>query len=143
MEGITNTSVNIVNLIENNPISKFNTTKYQSKLIEKLQSKFSNYEQQLFLSSFYCYLKYDKINDFVIDLDDIWKWLGFSKKYHAKYLLEKHFIIDKDYKCLLLNVQEQTFITNNEIIPHPKKELKKSVHHNKEFIMMNRFYFTK
>ncbi len=44
-----NTTIYIVNLFENNPISKFNTTKYQSK--------FTNYEQQLFLSSFYCYLK--------------------------------------------------------------------------------------
>lgn len=78
------TSVDIVNLIENNPISTFNTTKYQSKLIEKLQSKFTNYEQQLFLSSFYCYLKYDKINDFIIDLDDVWKWLGFNKKVMRK-----------------------------------------------------------
>ena len=144
MEGITNTSIDIVNLIENNPISKFNTTKYQSKLIEKLQSKFTNYEQQLFLSSFYCYIKYDKINDFVIDLDDIWKWLGFSQKYHAKYLLEKQFIIDKDYKCLLPKLREQTFMTNDEIIPHPKKELKKSRGgHNKEIIMMSVITFKK
>ena len=145
MEGITNTSVNIVNLIENNPISKFNTTKYQSKLIEKLQSKFSNYEQQLFLSSFYCYIKYDKINDFVIDLDDIWKWLGFSKKYHAKYLLEKHFIIDKDYKCLLPKLRQQTFMINDdEIIHDPKEELKTMRGgHNREVIMMNIITFKK
>ena len=88
-----NSTIDIVNLIENNPISKFNTTKYQSKLIEKLQSKFTNYEQQLFLSSFYCYLKYDKINDFIIDLDDVWNWLGFNKKCNAKVTLEKNFII--------------------------------------------------
>ena len=147
------TSVNIVNLIENNPISKFNTTKYQSKLIEKLQSKFTNYEQQLFLSSFYCYLKYDKINDFIIDLDDVWNWLGFSKKYHAKYLLEKQFIIDKDYKCLLPKVLYQTTEHNNslyhevkqkiivdddEIVQNPKKESKSSRGgHNREIIMMN------
>ena len=147
------TSVNIVNLIENNPISKFNTTKYQSKLIEKLQSKFTNYEQQLFLSSFYCYLKYDKINDFIIDLDDVWKWLGFSKKYHAKYLLEKQFIIDKDYKCLLPKVLYQTTEHNNslyhevkqkiivdddEIVQNSKKESKSSRGgHNREIITMN------
>jgi hypothetical protein len=144
MEGITNTSVDIVNLIENNPISKFNTTKYQSKLIEKLQSKFSNYEQQLFLSSFYCYLKYDKINDFVIDLDDIWKWLGFSQKAHSKRLIQNNFIIDKDYKCLLTRKGEQTFMINDEIIPDPKKELKTMRGgHNKEIIMMNIITFKK
>ena len=90
-------SVDIVNLIESNPITKF-TGDYQSKLIEKVKNTFTNYEQQLFLSSFYCYLKYDSKNDFVIDLDNVWKWLGFSQKYHAKYLLEKQFIIDNDYK---------------------------------------------
>jgi hypothetical protein len=153
-----NSTIDIVNLIENNPISTFNTTKYQSKLIEKLQSKFTNYEQQLFLSSFYCYLKYDKINDFIIDLDDVWKWLGFNKKCNAKVTLEKNFIIDKDYKCLLsrkgeqdfmtdknillLSAQEQTFLSENndddEIVQNPKKESKSSRGgHNREIIMMN------
>ena len=90
-------SVDIVRLIESNPIARFNQT-YQSKLIEKLQTNFTDYEQQLFLSNFYCYLKYDKVNDFVIDIDDIWKWLGFNKKCNAKRLVNNFFIIDKDYK---------------------------------------------
>ena len=60
-------SVDIVNLIESNPITKL-TGNYQSKLVEKVKNNFSNYEQQLFLSSFYCYLKYDAKNDYVIDL---------------------------------------------------------------------------
>jgi hypothetical protein len=141
-----NSTIDIVNLIENNPISQFNTTKYQSKLIEKLQSKFTNYEQQLFLSSFYCYLKYDKINDFIIDLDDVWNWLGFSKKYHAKYLLEKQFIIDKDYKFLLPKLRQQKIIINDddEIVQNPTKESKSSRGgHNREIIMMNITTFKK
>ena len=141
-----NSTIDIVNLIENNPISQFNTTKYQSKLIEKLQSKFTNYEQQLFLSSFYCYLKYDKINDFIIDLDDVWNWLGFSKKYHAKYLLEKQFIIDKDYKYLLPKLRQQNIIINDddEIVQNPIKESKSSRGgHNREIIMMNITTFKK
>ena len=92
-------SLDIVTLIENNPITKFNG-QYNSRMVEKVTSNFSNYEQQLFLSSFYCYLKYDYKNDFVINLDKIWSWLGFSQKYNAKYLLEKKFTIDKDYKII-------------------------------------------
>ena len=138
------TSIDIVNLIENNPISIFNTTKYQSKLIEKLQGKFTNYDQQLFLSSFYCYLKYDKINDFVINLDDIWEWLGFSQKVNAKRLIQNQFIVNKDYKCLLFRKEEQTFMTNDKIIHNPKKELKTlRGGHNKEAIMMNITTFKK
>ena len=44
--------VDIVNLIESNPITKLNGN-YQCKLIEKIKNNFKNYEQQLFLSSFY------------------------------------------------------------------------------------------
>ena len=69
--------------------------------------------------------------------------MGFSQKYHAKRLIQNNFIIDKDYKILILFKEEQDFITNDdEIIPHPKKELIKSHGgNNKEIIMMNRFYF--
>jgi hypothetical protein len=42
-------------------------------------------------------LKYDSNTDFVIDLDDVWKWVGFAQKVKATVLLEKHFILDKDY----------------------------------------------
>jgi hypothetical protein len=93
-------SVDIVNLIESNPITKLNGN-YQSKLVEKVQKTFNNYEQQMFIASFYCYLKHDYKNDFVIDLDNVWKWLGFQQKVKAKILLEKNFKINIDYKFLL------------------------------------------
>ena len=52
----------------------------------------------MFVSSFYCYLNYNQKHDFVIDLDHVWKWMGFSQKVNAKTLLEKQFIKDSDYK---------------------------------------------
>ena len=124
-------SVDIVNLIESNPVTKLSGD-YQSKLIEKVKHSFTNYEQQLFLSSFYCYLKYDSKNDFVIDLDNVWQWLGFSQKYNAKSTLEKNFVINKDYKFLLSLTGEQSFA------PEPSGA-KKSTRggHNKEIIMLN------
>lgn len=89
--------LNIVELIENNPISKLSNT-YNNKFLNRIKENFTDFEQQLFISSFYCYLKYDKTNDFIVDLDNVWKWLGFNQKYDAKRLLEKHFLVDKDYK---------------------------------------------
>ena len=62
------TSLNIVELIENNPITKL-TGSYQNKLVTKIKENFNDNEQQMFVASFYCYLKYDRKNDFVIDLD--------------------------------------------------------------------------
>jgi len=91
--------LNIVELIEKNPISKLSNA-YNNKLINKIKENFNGFEQQLFVSSFYCYLNYNKNIDFVVDLDNIWKWLGFSQKIRAKECLEKYFKLDIDYKNL-------------------------------------------
>lgn len=89
-------TLNIVELIEKNPITKL-SQKYNNILLEKLQENFSTFEQQLFVSSFYCYLNYNKNIDFVVDLDDVWRWMGFSQKIAAKTMLEKNFKINVDY----------------------------------------------
>lgn len=115
-------SLNIVELIENNPITKLSSS-YNGKLLTKIQEGFTDFEQQLFVSSFYCYLKCDTKNDFVIDLDDVWKWLGFTLKSSAKRILEQCFTIDKDYKLLLSFKAKQTTGTRGG--------------HNKELFMMN------
>lgn len=99
-------SLNIVELIEKNPITKLSGS-YNNKLLTKIKERFNETEQQLFVASFYCFLNYEK-KDFVIDLDDIWKWLGFNQKYNAKRVLEKNFTVDVDYKFSLLKPEEQT-----------------------------------
>ena len=113
--------LNIVELIENNPITKLSND-YNVKLLEKIKIQFTDFEQQLFLSSFYSYLNYHPTTDFVIDLDGVWKWLGFSQKERAKNLLEKNFVIEKDYTRFLLK-------------PHEQK--KGSGGHNSQTIMLN------
>jgi hypothetical protein len=114
-------SLDIVNLIEKNPITKLSGT-YNSKLLSKIKEEFTETQQQLFISSFYCYFNYNKNTDFVIDLDNIWEWLGFSKKIKAKTILEKNFIIENDYKILLFDTAQQD---------------KTHGGHNKEIIMLN------
>lgn len=114
------TELNIVKLIESNPVTKLSST-YQSKLLTRIKTTFTDNEQQLFVASFYCYLNCNQKTDFIIDLDEIWKWLGFYQKENAKRLLEKSFTLNIDYKCL----------------PIPKDEQKKGRGgHNREIIMM-------
>ena len=91
-------SVDIVNLIESNPIAKL-IGNYQSAMVDKIKARFNTYEQQMFVSSFYCYLNYDE-GDFVIDLDSVWQWLAFSQKIRAKELLEKNFVENTDYTII-------------------------------------------
>ena len=117
--------LNIVDLIENNPITKLNGNNYQSKMISKIKKEFNNFEQQMFVSSFYCFLNYNSKTDFVIDLDNVWKWLEFTNKANAKKLLEKYFVVDIDYKKLL-----------NAYINQDLEE-KKHGGYNKEIFMLN------
>ena len=112
---------NIVDLIENNPITRLSNT-YQNKLLEKIKDIFSDTEQQMFVSSFYCFLNYNQRTEFVIDLDNIWLWLGFSQKVKAKLLLEKNFTLNTDYKIMLS-------------LPGKQKDTPRGGH-NKEIIML-------
>ena len=88
--------LDIVNLIEKTPITRLNKT-YQNKFIQKIKNSFTETQQQLFVASFYCLLNYNSKTDFVIEFDNVWKWLGFSRKDPCKVVLEKHFTIDVDY----------------------------------------------
>ena len=128
--------LNIVELIENNPITKL-SKEYNNKLLNKIKENFTGFEQQLFISSFYCYLNYDKNVDFVIDLDDVWEWMGFKQKINAKMLLEKHFKINIDYKNLStatsganLNDEKSAFVITKAL------SIKKNGGQNKQTILL-------
>ena len=132
--------LNIIEFIENNPISKLSKN-YNSKLLNKIKDHFIEFEQQLFVSSFYCYLNYDKNIDFVIDLDNVWKWLGFSQKNNAITLLEKNFNIDIDYKKsafvitkALLDCENISLESSEEFLED--KKVKKNGGQNKQIIML-------
>ena len=110
--------LDIVNLIERNSITRLTST-YQNRIIEKIKSSFLDTEQQIFLGNFYCYINYDSVNDFVIDFDNIWKWIGFTRKDSAKKLLEKHFVKDVDYKIVFRQLAPRfnsCFMSNSWIL---------------------------
>ena len=91
-------SFDIVKLIEKNSMTRL-SKEYQHKLLNKIKGSFTDIQQQLFVSSFYCYLHY-RSNDFVVDFDHVWKWLGFTRKGNAKRVLDNNFVIDIDYKVI-------------------------------------------
>jgi hypothetical protein len=127
-------TLNIIELIEKNPITKL-SQKYNNLLLEKLQENFSTFEQQLFVASFYCYLNYDKNTDFVVDLDHVWKWLGFTQKVTAKTMIETNFKFDVDYKIVISDDSD------DDQLPHsPDKsgsdKPKKHGGHNKQTIKL-------
>ena len=108
------TSFNIVDLITNNPITRLTET-HNNNLLNKVKNTFNETEQQLFIASFYSYLNYHKTDDYIIDLDNIWKWLGFTNKANAKKLLLQYFLQDKDYKISLdASIKQKVIEINNK-----------------------------
>jgi hypothetical protein len=85
-------------ILKNNPIRQISSLSNQ-KFIQSIKENFTEYEKQQFICLFFVYLNYDEKMDFVIDLENVWKWLGFNQKIKSKILLEKLFTIDVDYKC--------------------------------------------
>ena len=112
--------LNIIDLIEKNPITNLSNT-YNNKFLIKIKDNFTEIQQKIFISSFYCYLNHNQENEYIIDLDNFWEWLDFSQKIRAKNLLEKYFKQDIDYKILYSE----------------KNKTKGRGGHNKEKIMLN------
>jgi hypothetical protein len=77
------------------------------RLSQLLGENFTTEDQQLFVDSFKTYLQYgDDDTAFVIDLNDVWEWVGFSKLSNAKRLLKAKFCLETDYKILLLRWEQ-------------------------------------
>lgn len=127
MEIAETKKLNIVNIIKNNTINCIVNTD-NNKLIEKINKNFTNDEQHIFIANFYGYLNYSK-TDFIINLDDIYKWIGFSRKSDCKKILVKNFIENTDY---IINKKVDTIKISAAIAA----EIEPKEHGNKELIML-------
>jgi len=90
------TALNIVDFIETPSVVKF-AAECSGKMFNKLKSKFSEEDKNMFISNFYGNLNYNAKTDFVIDLDKIWKWIGFCHKDNAMRLIKNTLKKDIDY----------------------------------------------
>ena len=67
-------------------------------LTDMLREEFDDNEKAHFMLNFHLYLAYgNKPNAFVINLEDIREWLGFTTKGKAKHLLVNNFDQDNDF----------------------------------------------
>jgi phage anti-repressor protein len=98
-------AINFKDLVENS-----NTTlslNIQTKMVDRLSIEFSEEEQQWYVANLYIYMNYHPTNDYPINLEDVFKMIGFANKENAKRTLKNNFIEDEDYKKLLLRTDEQ------------------------------------
>ena len=95
-------NTNTLTLLDNN----------NNKFITKLKEHFTEDEQQLYVGNLYMYMNYHPINDFVVNLENVWKFIGFSNKANGKRLLKQHFTENKDYKIVFIRTDENPPNTN-------------------------------
>jgi phage anti-repressor protein len=88
-------------------------------LFQRINNHLSFEQKDVFLQNFYSYIHYDNTCDFVVDVDVVWDWLGYTSKGNAKRLLKSKFTQDIDYKVIYIT--DKTFVGG----------------HNKETILMN------
>lgn len=67
------------------------------ELLRMLRTRMTTDEQMIFVDSFHVYLKYGYRTEFVVDLDDVYQWIGFPRKDHAKATLTRSLTLDAQY----------------------------------------------
>jgi len=95
-------------LVQNADVS----VNFQSKILDELKLNFTESEIQWYMANFYCFLHYHPTNDFPINLENIYKMIGFANKGNAKRTLENNFTAEEDYKILLLPREKQKSNSN-------------------------------
>ena len=73
------------------------TLKLSDSVLSKIKEHFTTDQQQMFVQSFQAYLKYDPVKDFVVNLEEVYEWIGFARKDNAKKLLVNKFQKEVDF----------------------------------------------
>ncbi|PNG85898.1 hypothetical protein TSOC_015326, partial [Tetrabaena socialis] len=106
-----------------------------NELLDILRSELTGHEQQLFITGFAAYLQYDSRKDFVINLDEVYTWLGFTRKDSVKKLYTKHLTENVHYQVFRQLAENPL---GGQFLLRPKAE-QKDEHRggsNKEHILM-------
>ena len=104
-QNIVPKAINFKELVKNS-----NTTlslDVQTKMVGLMNEEFTESQQQWYIANLYVYMNYHPTNDFPINLENVFKMIGFANKGNAKRTLENNFTKDEDYKILLLPKDKQ------------------------------------
>ena len=106
-------SINFNELVKNS-----NTTlslSFQTKMTTILNDEFTEEQQQWYVANLFMYMNYHPTNDYPINLEDVFKMIGFANKGNAKRTLENNFTKNEDYKITILP-SEKGYIAREDIM---------------------------
>lgn len=93
-------------------------------LYDMLKTEFTGEDEGIFMTNFKYCLEHDPYNDFIINLDDILHYLGYTRKETAKKLIVKYFEENTSYRLLRFGPQQDHNLVNDGA-------------HNKERILLS------
>ena len=99
---ISKTPVDIKTLIQTSTIEIYD----KNKLIDKLEKNFSEEEQKLYVCNLFLYLNYHPMNDYIVNLENVWKFIGFSNKGNAMKTIKNNFVENEDYKIIIFHTEK-------------------------------------
>lgn len=97
--------LNFQELVSKNDTLSIN---FKSKLVDRLDEYFNDEDRRWYVANLFVYLNYHPTNDYPIDLDDIYKVVGFANKGNAKRTLENNFTKAEDYKVVILPTEKNS-----------------------------------
>lgn len=98
-------SINFTELVKNSNTTL--TLNLQTKMVDKLNEMFNDHEQHWYVANLYMYMNYHPTNDYPINLENVFKMIGFANKGNAKRTLENNFTKDEDYKSSFLPTEKR------------------------------------
>lgn len=104
MNRIIPTRINFDELVKTNSLLSDDC---QSKLINSITQEFTETEKEWYVYNLFMYLNYDSTKDYPVNLEDVYKLIGFANKGNAMKTIKNNFTEGEDYKKLLFRTEKQ------------------------------------
>ena len=96
--------IDLMELIENNSI-KVNGV-YDNELLNVIQTELNEMQQKMFVAFSFCQFNYNKKIDYIIDIGNISKWLGFRQKKDVIDIIQENYRQNDDYIVMYHKVND-------------------------------------
>lgn len=108
-ELITPETINFTELVRNSNTTLSLSDDYQSKMINLLNTEFTESQQQWYIANLYIYMNYHPTNDYPINLENVFHMIGFANKGNAMKTIKSNFTKDEDYKTSFLPKEKSSW----------------------------------
>ena len=99
-------SINFSELVKNSKTTLSLSEEYKSEMIEILNKEFSEEQQKWYIANLFAYLHFHPTNDYPVNLEHVYKDLGFANKGNAMKTIKSNFSVDEDYKTIIFQTEK-------------------------------------